>query len=280
MKRLALLSLISMAVGMTLSTVVVSDAHAVRAPRPIATDPRIKTILYSPNEVFKFTGYYGYQSSIEFGPDEQIVTISVGDSTAWMMNPSGNRLFLKPTQQDATTNMTLITDKRTYLFELHAGETENIGDRNLTFALRFIYPSDASEQAMGTDAPPIPDLDDEPGRFNFRYSITGSDFISPIRIFDDGEFTYFEFRDKNAEVPGFFLVDAQGNEAIVNYRTRGDYIVLERVASRLTLRHGGYVVCVYNEAMPNNVGMSKMPSSKAGDPTVYPVPGTEGIGRR
>lgn len=235
-----------------LSCAVAGSAWASRDARPLATDPRIKVIMYSPNEVFKFTGFLGYQSNIEFGPDEEILTISIGNSLSWNLVPNGNRLFIKPLDPDATTNMTLITNKRTYLFEMHSEETENIRDKNLTFSLRFVYPGEETELANNSlDVAPLPDIENEPEKYNFRYSIRGSDFVAPIRIFDDGRFTYFEFRDKNAEVPAFFNVDAQGNESIINFRSRGDYIIVERVASRFTLRHGGDVVCVYNEAMPN-----------------------------
>jgi type IV secretion system protein VirB9 len=241
-------------------------AHAVKVPRPLATDPRIKTVLYSPNEVIKFTGHYGYQSSIEFSPDEEIQTISIGDSVAWMMNPSGNRLFLKPVEEDATTNMTLITNRHTYFFELHADKVEDINDPHLTFQLRMVYP-DEQISMLGSgqgDEIPLPDLENDKGKYNFNYSITGSELISPIRIFDDGQFTYFEFRNKNADVPAFYNVDAKGNEAMVNYRTRGDYIVIERVSARFTLRHGADVVCVYNEAMPKQAQTSDKKKDESG----------------
>ncbi len=225
------------------------SASALQESRPIATDYRIRSVRYSPNEIYKFLGHYGYQSSIEFAEGENIQTVSIGDSIAWLIDPSGNRLFIKPIEQDATTNMTVITDKRIYHFELHARETENIRDTSMIFVMRFAYPDDDYNAVEFANLEPIPDIQAEPEKYNFKYSIQGSDMISPIRIFDDGNFTYMEFRDKNAEVPAIFHVDAQGNEAIVNFRTRGDYIVVERVSPIMTLRRGGYIVCVYNEAM-------------------------------
>ncbi len=225
-------------------------AQAAREPKPISTDHRVRLMVYQPDQVYKYTGHYRFQSSIEFAPDEQIQTISMGDSTSWMLNPSGNRLFLKPLDQDATTNMTLITNKRVYLFELHAEETDDIDDKNMIFIMRFVYPETddgLASVASYLDNVPQPDIEKEPGKYNLQYTISGTEEIAPIRIFDDGEFTYFQFRDKNAEVPAFFTVDLQGNEALINYRTRGDYIVVERVSKRFTLRHGGYVVCVFNE---------------------------------
>jgi type IV secretion system protein VirB9 len=225
-------------------------AHAVTEPRPIQIDHRVRTAVYQPDNVYRYTGHYRYQSSIEFGKDESIVTISMGDSTAWMMNPSGNRLFLKPIEQDATTNMTLITNKRIYLFELHAKDTDDINDPSMVFIMRFIYPDETNSEIVTSLKDNVPELDlkEHPEKYNFNYTIAGPDETAPIRIFDDGEFTYFEFRDKNAEMPAFFWVDKDGNESLVNYRTRGPYIVVERVASKYTLRHGSNVVCVFNEA--------------------------------
>lgn len=226
----------------------VRPALALQEPRSIATDFRLRTVRYSPNEVFKFTGHYGYQSAIEFSPEETIQTVSIGDSIAWMVDPSKDRLFIKPIEQDAMTNMTVITDKRTYLFELHAKETEDIQDKSMIFVMRFVYPDD-DNVAIANQADPIPDFQGEPDKFNFNYMIQGSDLIAPIRIFDDGEFTYFEFKDKNADVPAFFFVDAASNEELINFRTIGNFIVVERVAPIFTLRRGAYIVCVHNQNM-------------------------------
>ena len=226
-----------------------APAYALRLPRSLATDERIHVIMYSPDEVFKFTGTYGYQSSIVFEPDEEIMTISLGDSVAWMINPSGNRIFLKPIEQDAETNMTVLTNKRSYLFELHAREADSIQDKNIIFVMRFLYPEEAMVNNAMLDEVPDTQLEGREN-FNFNYTIRGSEEIAPIQIFDDGEFTYFEFRDKNAEVPAFYKVDEDGTENIINYRTRDDYIVVERVASRFTLRQGKQYVCVYNESRP------------------------------
>lgn len=227
------------------------DAQAIQKPQPISTDARIKTVFYNSNEIYKFTGHYGYQSVVEFAPGEEIMTISIGDSVSWQLQPAGSRLFIKPIEQDALTNMTIITDQRTYHFELHADETGDIEDKGLTFVLRFIYTDQTPAVISVAGQDPNPDLTDPEVRatLNFNYSIVGPETIAPIRIFDDGEFTFFEFRDKNAEVPAFYHVDPLGNESIMNFRTVNDYIVVERVSPRYTLRSGAYVLCVYNEEM-------------------------------
>ncbi|MBN8531335.1 MAG: P-type conjugative transfer protein VirB9 [Alphaproteobacteria bacterium] len=231
-----------------------SGAEAAKEPRALTMDKRIKTVVYNPNDVVIFLGHYGLQSNIEFSPEEEPVTVVMGDSTAWMVNPAGNRIFLKPIEQDATTNMTVITNLRTYFFELHAEKDVDIGDPKVTFSLRFLYPDEGTSIGLGASDInhdiPMPEIDKNPGKYNFAYSITGPEYIAPIRIFDDGEFTYFEFRNKNADIPGFFMVRSDGSEEIINFRKRGDFIVVERVASQFTLRHGSETICVYNDRMP------------------------------
>lgn len=225
-------------------------AYALTESRPLAVDSRIRVMVYNPDDVFKFTGYYGYQSSIEFAEGETIDTISMGDSTGWQLVPSGRRLFLKPIDPEATTNMTIISNKRMYQFELHAEEAEDISDPKLVFSVRFLYPDDNGtsgiRQFAGNSGPDL----SQPEKYNFNYTISGSETIAPLKIFDDGEFTYFKFKTKNAEIPAFFLVDSDGKEALVNYHIAGEYIVIERVSGQYTLRNGTDVVCVFNESMP------------------------------
>lgn len=235
-----------------------TNAMAVITSKPIAGDHRLHVINYSPTEMIKYTGYYGYQASIVFEDDEEFKTISMGVSNLWMMNPVGHRLFLKPLEADATTNMMIITNKRVYHFLLYGAEAEDINDPNLVFETRFVYNDAQGGGYAGIvtggkqrlDSVPYPDLAENPGKYNFNYTISGPEVIAPLRIFDDGEFTYFEFKDKNADVPSIFMVDVDGSESLINFRTRGDYIVVERVSSAYTLRLGKHVLCVFNEARP------------------------------
>ena len=122
------------------------NCYALREARPIGTDSRIKVMVYHKDDVFKFVGYYGYQTSIELSPDEEVASVSMGDTTAWQVVPSGNLIFIKPIDDQATTNMTLITNKRTYFFELYAEETNDIRNPEMAFTVRFIYPEEEDNQ--------------------------------------------------------------------------------------------------------------------------------------
>lgn len=225
-----------------------SEAYAIREPRATSMDSRIRVMNYNPNDVFKYTGYYGYQGSIQLGENETIDTISMGDTVSWQIIPSGNRIFLKPMDQDATTNMTLITNEHVYFFELHAKTATDINDPGMVFIVKFLYPESTDISNFSkVSIPTGPDLK-HPEKYNFDYKISGAEDIAPIKIFDDGEFTFFQFKNKNTSIPAFFEVARDNTEALVNYQVVGDYIVIEKVTSRLTLRHGRDIVCVFNEA--------------------------------
>lgn len=224
---------------------------AVRESRPTPIDTRIRVMVYNPDDVFRFTGYYGYQASIELAKGEDIVSISLGDTTSWQIVPAGNRIFIKPIENDATTNMTLITNKRTYFFELYAEEAADIQDPNMVFNVRFIYPDEEEEEHLKTytSSSSGPDLA-HPEKYNFNYYVSGNEEIAPIKIFDDGEFTYLQFRDKNAELPAIFAVDEDLRESMVNYRLAPDnpaMVIIEQVFPKLSIRNGKKIVCVFNE---------------------------------
>ena len=230
-----------------------SFSHAIQRSRPLPIDPRFRVITYHPNDIHHYVGYYDYQASIVFEEGEVVETISMGNTSSWQIVPSGSRLFIRPIADnpaEAKTNMLLITNKRIYYFILEAAEAESIDDKNLVFETKFLYPEneEGPVQTFSTGLQE-PDLT-TPEKYNFNYSIAGSEYIAPLRIFDDGEFTYFQFPSKNATIPAFFLVDSEGRESLINYRVVGNYIVVERVSSQFTLRNGPDVTCVFNETWP------------------------------
>lgn len=226
-------------------------AYAIREPRPNTLDGRVKTLVYRQDEVFKFTGFFYVQSILEFDRNEAITNVSIGLPQGWQVNVVGHRIFIKPITEDkegATTNMTVITDKRMYFFELYADEATTVNDQRIPFIVRFVYPEKATAgtiQQVASSGPNLSDL----SKFNFNYTISGNDTIAPLKVFDDHQFTYFQFR-KNSPIPGIFEIDPEGYEGVINYRVEGDYIVVEDVTSQMTLRYGPDVVCVFNESRP------------------------------
>jgi type IV secretory pathway VirB9-like protein len=167
-----------------------------------------------------------------------------------------NIMFIKPLEEDAATNMTVITDKRMYTFELTASQAYSHRSPDLTFRLKFHYADDATQELAyigsvsqahynpleGTDATDL----------NFDYSYSGSKRLRPVRAFDDGVFTYFQFEDFDV-MPAVFAVDENGNERLVNFNVQGKYVVVSRLGSQFTLRDGDTATCIFNEAFPKPI---------------------------
>ena len=234
--------------------------YASQSPRFLGSEKKFRAYIYNPNAVYRYVGHYYYQAEIIFEKDETINTVSMGNPSLWLFETLGNTLYLKPVEDNAETNMTIITSKRTYHFELTAREAESIDDENLIFAIKFIYPDQEDKNIMQfpTKTPSdAPDMRD-PSIYNFNYEFTGNPSIAPLKIFDNGEFTYFQFSSKNAEIPAIFHVDSDGYESLVNFRFSDDYIIVERVSAQFTLRNGNDIVCVYN----NNMLKEGMPSTQ------------------
>ncbi|MFT6331686.1 MAG: type IV secretion system protein VirB9 [Lentimonas sp.] len=141
LQRIIIIGLLLTCLSFGSSKKVFAQAMAQPAPTaPITTDSRIKTLVYNANEVFQLKFHYGYQSYIEFSSDEEIEMISIGESFAWRLTPAGRRLFVRPLEIGAHTNMTIITNKRTYQFDIGSAQYDGRADEQLVYVVRFYYP--------------------------------------------------------------------------------------------------------------------------------------------
>ncbi len=293
---------------------------------PITTDSRVKTFVYSENDVFTILTHYGYQSNIEFAKNESIKTVSVGDRIGWQVIPSGRRLFIKALEENANTNMTVVTNKRAYQFDLRAsGQQPLQPNEELVYVVRFFYPEDQpggqipaiytdatgasvvgtpaqaaapvasvavqapipespipapvpAQAAQATIPAPIPPVISEPsvptrslpspslltgeaprasssasaGGLNYNYTFTGPTDAAPLKIYDDGNATYFTFGAGTGNPPQFFVMSSDGRETPVqpNFNPNGE-AVISMIAPRFAIRRGGANVMVYNENLVN-----------------------------
>lgn len=232
-------------------------ASAAEVPVPVATDSRIKTFVYSENDVFNLVAHYGYQSNIEFPANETIETISIGNKVGWQVVTAGRRLFIRPTLASARTNMTVITSKRAYQFDITAVPAVYSPEEELAYVVRFYYPDDKknrvqpapySDDPFRQDAAPAPAAAPivDTGAENYNYTYTGDEGIAPQKVYDDGKSTYFKL-PANAADPSFAVVNADKSETPIKAYQKGEYWVVDGVASQFVVRQGDAWVGVYNE---------------------------------
>lgn len=216
-----------------LLTLAVSLAAA-RLPEPGPGDPHIQSVLYIPDDVIQLRGALGWQIMLEFGADERIENVSIGDALAWQVTPNkkARNLFLKPLVKNAATNMTVVTDRRRYAFSLET--TARL--RSTPWVVRFEYPPEVVE---ATEEPLLL----SPPTLNFAYRLAGDPALLPARVWDDGLMTYFEFAE-NQSLPAIFANGPGKDEALVNSSVRGRVMIVQQTSGRFTMRTGEQVATV------------------------------------
>lgn len=209
-------------------------------------DARLQQVMYDEYSVVTVPGRVNVQASIIFGDDETIENVAIGNSQTWQVTPNkrANILFVKPLEPRATTNLTVVTNKRTYLFDLVANPTS----RPL-YVLRSEYPVDPEEEARkaqlaqteakakATATPEAPFAAVDPADLNFAWSAQGDTNLLPQQTFDDGEATFLSWPE-GREVPAILMLNAKGDEGPVNFTVRGDTIVIDGVPRTIVLRSG------------------------------------------
>ena len=207
-----------------------------------AQDARLVEVPYDEAQVFRIDGKVKVQATIRFAEDESIENVAIGDSAAWQVTPNkrANLLFVKPLEPRALTNMTVVTNKRTYLFDLVASPTAKP-----VYVLSFKYPEAPQPAPQMADATttlereavsdPLAVID--PAELNFGWAGSGESALLPVRTFDDGESTYLTWPD-GRPVPAILITDAKGTEGPVNFTVRDDLIIVDGVPRELILRSG------------------------------------------
>ena len=242
-----------------------------------APDNRIRTLAYDANQIVRIMGKPGIQSTIEFAPDERIENVAVGDSSAWQITPNrrASLLFVKPLNAHSRTNMTVVTDKRTYMFDLVAGGKGAAA----MYALKFSYPHDktaeapkAVEQAAAAQATTPTPAALTADRLHFDWNTKGNSKLLPSRVFDDGSSLYLAW-NKDAPLPAILTQSEDRKEGPVNYRMSGEYIVISPIPANLVLRYGKRTAVLWpsrrivqpQQVAPNTIAGKSQPAPAAKD---------------
>ena len=188
-------------------------------------------------------------STVALQPGEELTDVSTGDTVRWVVGDtvSGQgsarrvHLLIKPTLPDLQTNLVILTDRRTYHLELVSTRQSYMA------SVSWTYPADSlialhKQNAAATEADErIADRGVRLDNLNFRYRIEGDDPPwRPLRAFDDGRKVYIQMPSglPQGEAPPLFVAGADGRPALVNYRVRGTYYIVDRMFAAAELRLG------------------------------------------
>lgn len=218
-----------------------------------SSDPRLVDRMFNANEVVRIEGRLGVQATITFDEDEHIENVAIGDSTTWQITPNkrANLLFVKPLEATARTNLTVVTDRHTYLFDLVASPKS----RPL-YVLRFTYPDAPKKEPVPQVALNGVEQDAiegpapvDPAALNFAWASKGDGKLIPRRIYDDGNVTYLSWGPKQ-DIPAILITSPTGEEGPANYAVQGDVIVIDTVPGMIVLRSGRASATLENQGKP------------------------------
>ena len=191
----------------------------------------------------------GRVTVIALQPGEELVTVAAGDTVRWIVGDTSRgsgadlrvSVLVKPTRTGLKTNLVITTSRRTYLIELTSTEKAWMASVSWDYPKDRMLALQRQAQAATAAAPVDAGLSLE--NIRFRYAISGSNpSWKPVRAFDDGEKVYIQFPAGIAqgELPPLFVIGAQGDGQLVNYRFRSPYYVVDRLFGAAELRLGGF----------------------------------------
>jgi type IV secretion system protein VirB9 len=222
--------------------------HADSLPMRGATDSRIRTVLYSPDEVVRLYGFVGYHLDLEFASDETFVGLSAGDPEALTYSAHENVLTLRPKVASSQMNLTVSTSKHRYYFEYSiAAHLNNRFADEVMYAVRFMYPASPVKASLTPEEQVARDLNfaQKAKPRNVDYWFCGNESVKPIAASDDGVHTRLTFAPKS-ELPAIFVRNDDDSESLLNFSMDSGDVVIHRVAPKFIVRRGRLTGCIVN----------------------------------
>lgn len=182
---------------------------------------------------------------IELQAGEVVRDVLVGDTVRWKVEPASSgkdseqtiHLIVKPTEPGLVTSMVVTTSRRTYHIQLKSHS------RDYMARVGFEYPEDVSVKLASISARMQTGTISGAGvpaeQLDFAYSVSGRASWRPSRVYSDGQKTYIQFPRSisGQDAPVLFIVSG-GQNRIVNYRMKGDMMVVDYNVDRAVLVSG------------------------------------------
>ncbi len=227
--------------------VLAANKAALQEPQADGYRNAIQIYPFIDGGVFKLYASPDKVSDIALQAGEQLIAISAGDTARWVIGDthSGDaaakqvHVLVKPYTAGLKTNLVITTNRRTYHLQMESTPATTMA------AIAWRYPQDdliavkATETQSLAVAPVVTGL--APDDLNFRYVLTGDrPAWRPLHVFDDGLKTYIIFPSTSTqgEAPPLFVVGADGQAELVNYRVSRNAYVVDRIFAIAELRLG------------------------------------------
>lgn len=226
------------------------------SPTPVTGDARMVTFEYDEDRTYKVLIRPRNTTQLKFAQDERVTYVSAGDTANFMISVPAAKTFVevKPKHENMTTNMLVVTTKRSYHIDLQStGEGKKWYTR-----VAWAYQDNAivdltAEHDRALDSglarparaavEPVEDRDASAGirpeALSFDYVVEGDAPFRPLQVFDDGARTFIRLPDDVQELPALFMRTSESDEvALVNYSVTDNHMVAQRLMDRFLLKIG------------------------------------------
>lgn len=225
-----------------------ANAEARVAPTREGYVNAIQVWPFTDGALYQVYAAVGRVTVISLQAGEELVTVAAGDTVRWIVGDTSSgagdalrvNVMVKPIRSGLKTNLVITTNRRTYLVELTSTEKAWMASVSWEYPKDKMLALQRQAQAASAAAPVESGLTLE--KIRFRYTVSGSNPPwKPLRAFDDGEKVYIQFPQGIAqgELPPLFVIGAQGDGQLVNYRFRAPYYIVDRLFGAAELRLGG-----------------------------------------
>lgn len=211
----------------------------------------IQVYPFSEGALYQVYAAPGEITDIALEPGEQLTgsgPVAAGDTVRWIIGDTESgagpakrvHILVKPTRPDLITNLIINTDRRTYHLELHSDDKTYMASVSWAYAQDQLIALRQQNAAAEAAAPVATGVDIN--ALNFRYRIEGDNPPwRPLRAFDDGRQVFIEFPTgiSQGELPPLWVIGAEGDGQLVNYRVRGNHMIVDRLFAAAELKLGG-----------------------------------------
>jgi type IV secretion system protein TrbG len=224
-----------------------ANAAAMREPSSYGYVNAVQIYPFVEGALYRLYAAPERVSDIALQPGESLTSVAAGDTVRWIVGDTTSgtgsarrtHILVKPSAPNLKTNLVIATDRRIYHLSLESTPSTAMA------ALSWTYPQDAlmmierSNAVAAREAPIASGIATD--NLNFGYSVTGDrPAWRPLRVFDDGRQVFIAFPESIAtgEAPPLFVSGPKGEAALVNYRMRGNYYIVDRLFDAAELRLG------------------------------------------
>lgn len=207
-------------------------------PKGTKFDKRITTVTYNVDDVVRVNVAEGVSTLIQLDKTEVLTTnnagMGLGDPLAWNVSVRANNIFIRPIAEQPDTNVTLVTNKRTYILSLRTVSSVS----RASWLVRFDYPDTLDNSNENRPTPCTT------GFVNWEYFKKGDDDIAPLAVWDDGRFTCMSFSATKDLPVVYRVMDDNKTEVLANYHFERDVLVVHEVSNQFVLRMGQRVIAI------------------------------------